>query len=214
MKATWVVLAFLVGAVPCFAQDSPGVSPPLAVDSGELQRGSPKREGGGTKPVASDHQLLHKYVWSTLGLEGAIHATLAGSLDQWRNAPPEWGAGATGYAKRWASEYAESAIGDTAKYAVAHIFHHDPSFTRCECSGFASRLRHATSSPFMARTRDGTRVLSAASLAGFLAGHVVSASTWYPAPLGTRDGLKHGATSLVSKIGVDVFREFWPRRSK
>jgi len=209
-----VVLALLVGAVPCFAQDSPVVPPPLAVDSGELRRGSPKREGGGPTPVANDHELLHKYVWSTLGLEGALNATLASSLNQWRESPPEWGIGVTGYARRWASEYAESAVSDTAKYAVARIFHHDPSFTRCECSGFAKRLHHAVDSPFMARKRDGTRVLSAAALAGFLAGPVVSASTWYPAPLGTRDRLKHAATSLVSKIGVDVFREFWPRRSK
>jgi hypothetical protein len=40
------------------------------------------------------------------------------------------------------------------------------------------------------------------------------ASTWYPAALGTRDGLRHGALSLVSKIGMDVFKEFRPRRSK
>ena len=66
----------------------------------------------------------------------------------------------------------------------------------------------------MARTRDGTRVPSAASLAGFLTGHVVSASTWYPAPLGTRDGLKHAGTSLLSKIAVDLFKEFRPRGSK
>jgi hypothetical protein len=193
VRAACVGLALLASAVPCFAQDSPVVAP---------------------KPVASDHQMLHKYVWSTLGLDGAIHATLASSVDQWQASPPEWSIDATGYARRWASEYAESAIGDTAKYAVARIFHHDPSFTRCECSGFGRRLRHAVDSPFMARTRDGTRVPSAASLAGFLAGHVVSASTWYPAPLGTRDGLKHAAMSLVSKIGVDVFKEFRPRRSK
>jgi hypothetical protein len=66
----------------------------------------------------------------------------------------------------------------------------------------------------MARTRDGTRVLSAASLAGVVTGHVVSASTWYPAPLGARDGLKHAGMSLAAKIAVDVFKEFRPRRSK
>jgi hypothetical protein len=191
----WVVVAVLVGAVPCFAQDS------FLVTS------------DGPKPVANDHQLLHKYVWSTLGLEGALQATLASGLDQWHENPPEWEMSTKGYARRWVSEYAESAIGDTAKYAVARAFHHDPSFTRCDCSGFARRLRHAVDSPFMARTRRGTRVFSAASLAGFLTGHVVSASTWYPAPLGTRDGLKHGALSLVSKIGVDVLKEFRPRRS-
>jgi hypothetical protein len=88
----------------------------------------------------------------------------------------------------------------------------EASFYRCTCSGFGRRLHHAVDSPFMARRRDGARVLSAASLAGFLAGHVVSASTWYPAPLGTRDGLRHAGMSLISKIGVDVFKEFRPRR--
>jgi len=165
-------------------------------------------------PVATRRQLLQKYVWSTLGADGAIHATITSGLDQWRERPPEWAITRKGYAQRWASEYAESAIGDTAKYSVARILHHDPSFTRCECSGFARRLRHALDAPFMARTRDGKRVWSPASLAGVLAGHVVSSTTWYPAPNGARDGLQHAGVSLITKMGVGVFKEFRPRRPK
>ena len=213
----WMLLALLAGALPCFAQDSPVVPPALAVDSGERPRSSPERaqnEGGGPKPVATNHQMLHKYVWSTLGLEGAIHATLASGLEQWRGAPPEWGGDATGYAKRWASEFGEAAVGDTTKYLVARLFHHDPAFTRCDCSGFARRLGHAASSPFMARTRHGRRVPSPATVASVLASHVVPASTWYPAPGGARDGLKHAASGVVGKIAVNVLREFWPRRTK
>jgi hypothetical protein len=163
-------------------------------------------------PVATKRQLLQKYVWSTLGTDGAIHATITSGIDQWRISPPEWGSHSSGYAKRWGSEYAESAIGDTAKYAVARIFHQDPGFARCQCSGFAPRLRHALDSPFMARKRDGTRVLSASSLAGVLAGRIVSSTTWYPAPRGGRDGLQHAGISLITKMGVDVFKEFRPRR--
>jgi hypothetical protein len=133
-------------------------------------------------------------------------------LSQWQNSPPEWEQHGTGYARRWVSSYAESAIGDGAKYAVAHLFHQDPSYYKCECAGFGERLHHAVDSPFMGRKRDGTRVLSAASLAGILAGNVVPAATWYPAELGTRDGLKHAGTSLLTKIGMDVLKEFWPRR--
>jgi len=180
-------------AVPCVAQETPAVPP---------------------KPVATDNQMLHKYVWSTIGLDGALSATLASGLDQWKRSPPEWNMDAAGYTRRWVSDYAETAIGDGAKYTVAHFFHHDPSFYPCACSGFGRRLHHAVDSPFMARTRDGTRVLSAASLAGFVTGHVVSASTWYPAPLGAREGLKHAGMSLATKIAVDVFKEFRPRRSK
>lgn len=184
--AAGLVLAALVGARTCAAQDAPSVPP----------------------PVKSDHELLEKYVWSTLGPEGALHATLASGFEQWRGAPPEWGTDSSGYAKRWASEFAESALADTTKYAVARLFHHDPSFTRCECSGFAARLRHAAGAPFTARRRDGQRVLSPAIVAGLLAGHVVSAATWYPAPRGARDGVSHAASGVVAKMAVDVFREF------
>jgi hypothetical protein len=187
------LLAVACTAFPCLAQEAP-VSEP--------------------KPVATDHQMLHKYVWSTLGFDGALSATLDSGLDQWRGNPPEWSMDAAGYTRRWVSEYAESAIGNGAKYAVAHVFHQDPAFYVCACTGFGRRLHHAIDSPFMARKRDGTRVLSAASLAGVLTGHVVSASTWYPAPRGARDGLKHAGLSLVTQIAVDMFKEFRPRRSK
>ena len=183
----WAALVLIAGAVQAAAQETP-------------------------KPVATDNQMLHKYVWSTIGLDGALSATLSSAFDQWQGSPPEWDQRVNGYTRRWVSNYAEAAIGDGTKYAVAHFFHQDPSFYRCECTGFGRRLHHAVDSPFMGRKRDGTRVLSAASLAGILTSHIVSDATWYPAPLGTRDGLKHAGTSLLTKIGIDVFKEFWPRR--
>jgi len=171
-----------------------------------------RAEDAAPKPVATDNQMLRKYVWSTIGMDGALNATLSSAFDQWQNSPPEWEQHGAGYTRRWISSYAESAIGDGAKYAVAHVFHQDPSYYRCQCTGVRRRLHHAVDSPFMGRKRDGTRVLSAASLAGILASNVVPAATWYPAPLGTRDGLKHAGTSLLTKIGMDVIKEFWPRR--
>jgi hypothetical protein len=185
---TRIVLVFvgLAMATGSFAQDKPVPVPP---------------------PVLSDHQLLRKYVWSTLGPAGMLEATAAGGLDQWQSTPPEWGPDKAGYARRWVSEFAESAIGGTTKYAVARLFHHDPSFTRCECSGVGPRLRHALLSPFTARTRDGRTVPSPATIAGLMAEHIVPATTWYPVS-GPRDGFRHAGSSVLAKMGVDVFREF------
>jgi hypothetical protein len=195
------LVAVACTAFPCFAQEPPVV--PFAREPPVVP----------PQPVATDNQMLHKYVWATIGFDGALSATVSSSLDQWKTSPPEWRQDARGYTRRWVSEYAESAIGDGAKYAVAHFFHQDPSFYPCACSGVGRRLHHAVDSPFMARNPDGTRVPSAAFLAGALTGQVVSASTWYPAPLGARDGLKHAAWSLASKVVVDVFKEFRPRRA-
>lgn len=183
-----IAIVALASVATCAAQDKPP-----ATDSG---------------PVATKHELLHKYVWSTLGGPGMLHATLAAGFEQWREAPPEWGTGKHGYAKRWASEYAESAVADTTKYAVARLLHHDPSFTRCDCTGVGPRLGHALLSPFTARTRTGRRVPSPATAAAIVAGHVVPAATWYPAPHGTRDGLARAGSGLAAKMAVDVFREF------
>jgi hypothetical protein len=160
------------------------------------------------KPVLSDDGLLRKYVLSTLGPTGQLHATLESAFDQWRNSPQDWGQTKTAYVERWASDFGASAIGSTTKYAVARVAHQDPSFVRCRCTGIGPRLRHALTAPFAARTRDGRRVFSLATVAGLAAENVVPAATWYPAPRGTRDGLAHAGTGILSKIGVDVLKEF------
>jgi hypothetical protein len=182
-----MVLIGLTSATASSAQEAPPPAPP---------------------PVLDDQELLRKYVWSTLGPSGALHATLASGFEQWRGAPDVWRTDASGYTKRWLSEFAESAIGNTTKYAVARILHHDPSFARCACTGVIPRLRHAVASPFLARTRDGRTVWSPATVAGLAAENVIPASTWYPAPNGTRDGVRHAASGVAAKVGVDVFREF------
>jgi hypothetical protein len=159
-------------------------------------------------PVLNDQQLLRKYVWSTLGPAGAIGATVATSIDHWRGEPPEWGGGASGFSKRWASRYAAAAIGNTTKYAVARLMHQDPSFTRCQCSGFGPRFRYALTSPFTARTRAGRRVFSVATIAAQTAEHVVPAAAWYPQRRVFSDGVVLAATGVLTKMGVNVFREF------
>lgn len=184
-----IVLAALVGVRTCEAQDAPPVPP----------------------PVKNNHELLHKYLWSTYGPEGVISAMMLGGLDQWRVDPPEWGTGTTGYAKRSVSEFGASAVTNTTKYAVARMFDHDPSFTRCECSGFASRLRHVVTLPLTARRRDGRRVLSPAIVAGLVAGQAME-STWTPGPYSLGDGARHAASGLAVKIAVNAFREFVHRR--
>ena len=161
-----------------------------------------------TPPVLNDQQLLRKYVWSTLGPPGAIGATFVSSFEQWQGDPPEWGGGASGFSKRWASQYAAAAIGNTTKYAVARLMHQDPSFTRCQCSGFGPRFRHALASPFTARTRSGRRVFSVATIAAQTAEHVVPASTRYPPGRVMSAGVRLAAVGVLSKMGVNVFREF------
>jgi hypothetical protein len=163
------------------------------------------------KPVATDDELREKYVWATLGVSGAINATVQSSLAQWQKSSPEEWHGAPGYGKRWVSAYAESAVAETTKYAVARLLRHDPSFTPCRCSGIGPRLRYALTAPFTSRKRDGRRVWSPAIFAGLLAGQMVSRTMWYPPGYGPTAGLESTATGLVSKLATSIWKEFRPR---
>jgi hypothetical protein len=159
-------------------------------------------------PVLSDQQLLRKYVWSTLGPPGVIGAAFVGGFEQWQGHPAEWGGGMSGYSKRWASGYAAAAIGNTTKYTVARLMHQDPSFTRCQCTGFGPRSRHAIKSLFVARTRDGRQVFSVATVAAQAAEHVIPASVWYPDGRVMSDGVARAVVGVVSKLSVNLVREF------
>jgi hypothetical protein len=183
-----------------------GVVPMARAEDDEAA--SPDTRGPVNPPVLHDDQLLKKYVWSTLGPPGIVGAALAGTVEQLQGHPSEWGDGVSGFSKRWASQYAAAAIGNTTKYAVARAMHQDPSFTRCRCSGFGPRLRYALVTPFTARTRNGRRVFSVATIAAVTAEHVVPATTWYPPGRVMSDGVTVTVTGILSKMGVNVFREF------
>jgi hypothetical protein len=163
-------------------------------------------------PPLDDQALMKKYVWSTLGPTGLLTSALWAGFDEWTDSPASWTREERGYLQRWASEYGAAAIGSTTKYTVAHFLHEDPSFVRCNCTGVGPRLRHAMTAPFMARTSDGEWVFSPATVAGIAAENVIPAATWYPEPRGAREGAAHVVSGVLSKMAVDVAREFLPKR--
>lgn len=163
-------------------------------------------------PVKTEQQMLRKYIAATFGPAGLTTATVMAGWAQVQQTPPEWGTTTAGYGRRWASKFTETAIGNSAKFGLARLMHHDPSFVRCECKGFGRRLRHAVLSPFHARTPDGKEVLSAAALAGFTTGQVIAKTTWYPAKYSAADGMREAGVSLALSTAKSVFKEFRPRR--
>jgi hypothetical protein len=157
-------------------------------------------------PVTHRQQRDH-YLFGTFGPPGLIGAALTSGFLQWRDVPREWGKTREGYAKRFASEYAESSISGTTRYLFARGLDEDPSFRPCECTGLHHRLRHASLGPISARKPDGRIVFSMATVAGVATGEAV-ANTWYPGPHPVRRLAKHVAIDFAGQLGVDLLREF------
>ena len=95
-----------------------------------------------------------------------LSAAFAGK-SQLLNDNPSFGQGTAGYAKRFATAYADFAIGDVMTEAVfPSLLHHDPRYFRRGEGSFASRLGYAMSRIFVTRTDSGGRAFNISELAG------------------------------------------------
>jgi len=200
-----ILTILLLASTPAFAQETaPGPEPPRD-PAAQFPETAPPHE----VLIHPHREQRDKYLWGTFGPPGALEAALGAALGQVLNTPDEWGQTKTAFAKRFATEYGESAINATTKYVVARIRDEDPSFRPCACSGLQRRALHALVSPVSAyRFDDGRMQFSVARIAGTATSGAVSGSTWKPGGQNAGTVLGHVGLDLLSAAGVDLLREF------
>jgi hypothetical protein len=149
-----------------------------------------------------------RYANSTIGPFRLGRTAVSAGVDQWRDSPEEWGQGMKGYGKRYASGLGRNAIQQTVAYGLDEAFQLDSAFYRSKREGFFPRLKDALLQSVTSRTRSGKRVPAAPRFVGAYTGAIVAAETWYPERYTYKDGLRSGSMTLLTGIGVNVFREF------
>ena len=165
-----------------------------------------------TRP--SEKAKLHNYFFDTVGPYPIIGAAFVAGINQANNAPPEWGQGAEGYAKRFGSDFGIAGVSTTARYALSEAFKEDTLYYRCECKGFFPRLSHAMISTFTARRgEDGHRVFSIPDLLAPYAGSMTAVYAWFPDRYNYKDGFRIGNYSLLGYLGGNIAQEFFAHGS-
>jgi len=150
------------------------------------------------------------YGFDAFGPYPIVGSAVAAGIDQISNSPPEWRQGASGYGKRFGSDYGIVAAGTTARYGLAEAFKVDTLYYRCECSGFLPRLRHALVSSVTARRGiDGHAVFSVPAIVAPYAGTATAVYGWYPSRFGVKDAFRMGNYSLLAYAGENIGLEFF-----
>ena len=158
----------------------------------------------------TERTKVSNYVFDAFGPYPIAGAGVAAGINQWSNAPPEWGQGAGGFSKRFGSDFGIAAIGTTTRYGLAEAFREDTLYYRCECSGPFPRLRHAVISTLTGRRgQDGHRVFSISALAAPYAGSMIAVHLWYPDRFDAKDAFRMGNYSLLSYMGGNIALEFF-----
>jgi hypothetical protein len=153
-------------------------------------------------------ERFKRYVSDTVGPWPLARAAASAGIQQWRDSPEEWGQGAEGYGKRFASNLGRNAIRQTVTYGLDSALDLDTGFQRSKRTGFGPRLKDALIQNVTSRTRSGKRVVSVPRFVGVYTGAIVAAETWYPNRYDYKDGLRSGTTTLLYGFGINVIREF------
>lgn len=137
---------------------------------------------------------------------------LGAGIEQATNAYAGYGQGAAGYAKRFAAKFADGRSSDFLTHAVfPSLLHQDPRYYFQGSGSAKSRVAHAVTSAFLARSDTGLTVPNYSYLLGDLSSAALS-NLYYPkANRGPSLVFTIAAVGLVGRIGGNILREFSKR---
>ena len=134
-------------------------------------------------PHAAPMTTKQKYALAahdTLDWTTYIGVSVGAGIQQANNSFSGYGQGTAGYAKRWGALFADGRSSDFLSHAVyASMFHQDPRYFYQGTGTTKSRLYHALSSAFVARSDNGTTMPNYAYLLGAMTSGAIS-NAYYP----------------------------------
>lgn len=154
-----------------------------------------------------------RYVHKFIGRRVLATSAVGSAISHLRNQPREWGSGAAGFGKRFASSLGSHGIQAGIELGVAGIRHEQMSYQPMRRGPVGQRLRHALVGTVITRkTTTGRRTVAAGRISGALGSGLIS-RTWMPASAHSlASGFSTAGISLGADAGVHVAREFWPHR--
>jgi len=151
------------------------------------------------------------YVRNTFSGKSVVASAAGAGLNQARNVPHEWGQGAGGFGKRFASSFGTHIVNNSIRYSVAGVRHEELSYRPSGKHGFAPRMAYALESTVIThKTTTGKKTVAAGNLSGAFGSGMISRA-WQPASTRTlAGGLSSGGITLGITASTHVAREFWP----
>jgi len=132
-------------------------------------------------------------------------------IGQARNSDPSYGQGVQGYAKRFGTFYADTAIGTLMTTSVfPTLLHQDPRYFQLGSGGPWRRAMYSVSQIFVTRSDSGERQFNYSEIVGSAAAAGIS-NAYHPADQRTLGNtLSVWGTDVMLNALCNVAKEFWP----
>jgi uncharacterized membrane protein len=154
-------------------------------------------------------ELRHKLIGKR-AVAGSVARGAAGTVV---NSPHQWGRGPEGFAKRVGSSFGKQVIKQTIQAGVASAHHENLRYQPSNLRGTLPRVEYAVKSTFIVpRTNRAGKTVALGRVSGNMGAGLIS-QAWLPAA-GVGAGVASGGIGLGVDVGVNVAREFWPRKHR
>jgi hypothetical protein len=155
---------------------------------------------------------LNDFLKRTASPVSLVSSAASAGLGQWRDVPEEWGQGGAGFGRRYASSFAQHVVQETLMFGVSSALHEDNRYVRSRDSGTRQRIYNAMNGTFFARGDDGRKRFSCSRIGAF-AGSALISRLWQPPSTDRIRGVPLNVGSSIGlNIGMNVVKEFWPRK--
>jgi hypothetical protein len=163
--------------------------------------------------VRPSRQAVREYRRSLYGARAIGGSAAGAAIGQLRNSPHEWGGGASGFAKRFAFHLGQHAVKQTIALGVGACITRTPHYYRSNLHGTLPRMKYALISTFVVRrTNKPGKTVALVRISGNMGAGLISRA-WHPASAaGLGAGLASGGIGLGADVGMNMAREFWPRK--
>ena len=164
------------------------------------------------RAAESPERTPGQYAKHELGPKAVAMAGAGAAVNQASNTPKEWGQGAAGFGKRFASAFAKHALHKAIQYPVARMLHEELSYRPSGQHGFGHRMKYALMRVVVTHKTNGNhgRTVNAGEISGAVGSGLIS-RLWQPASVRTVSaGFSLAGITLGVDAGVNVAREFWP----
>ena len=130
-------------------------------------------------------------------------------MDQEREVPGNWGQGMQGYGARYANRFGRALIRENIAFGVRALSGEDPRYELCRESGIWKRSKHAITSTFVVRGRNGHLIPAYSRFVSDYATPFI-AEQWKPEPYHAGRALGAGTSGIAIAIASNLGIEFWP----
>jgi hypothetical protein len=148
------------------------------------------------------------YLRDSYGLPALARVSVRTLYEEARGKPSGWGQDFPGFAQRFGSNVAITAINGNVRYAMETIFSEDMTYIPCHGCSIKRKIGNALLAEITARhDTDGHRFFTLTPVISDFSGPIIANTFWYPNhdPIG---GVVASRTVFATRIGAHLFTEF------